>query len=117
MTITGVPSESSKTSKTSITFGCWMAVAARASRMKRRTASLPEPTGIIPGMHLVIASGILGLGKSVSSFGQTLALVLTFFVVLGGLANVLIGYIVGQVMAERKQNAARRQAYDAAPPQ
>ena len=68
-------------------------------------------------MHLVIESAILGLGKSVSSFGQTLALVLTFFVVLGGLVNVLIGYIVGQVMVERKQNAARRQAYDAARPQ
>jgi membrane protein YqaA with SNARE-associated domain len=68
---------------------------------------------MILAMHLVIASGILGLGKSVSSFGQTLALILTFFVVLGGLANVLIGYIVGQVMVERKQNAARRQAYDA----
>jgi membrane protein YqaA with SNARE-associated domain len=64
-------------------------------------------------MQLVVGS-LLGLGKSVSSFGQTLALVLTFFVVLGGLVNVLIGYIVGQVMGERKQNVARRQAYDAA---
>jgi membrane protein YqaA with SNARE-associated domain len=65
-------------------------------------------------MHLVIGSGILDLGKSVSSFGQTLALALTFFVVLGGVVNVLIGYIVGQVLVERKQNVARRQAYDAA---
>jgi hypothetical protein len=65
-------------------------------------------------MHLVIGSGILDLGKSVSSFGQTLALALTFFVVLGGVVNVLIVYIVGQVLVERKQNVARRQAYDAA---
>ena len=79
-----------------------------------RQASFSAATGIIRAMHLVIGSGILGLGKSVSSCGQTLALVLTFFVVLGGLVNVLIGYIVGQVMVERKQNAARRQAYDAA---
>jgi membrane protein YqaA with SNARE-associated domain len=64
-------------------------------------------------MQLVVGS-ILGLGKSVSSFGQTLALVLTFFVVLGGLANVLIGYVIGQVMVERKQNIERRRAYDAA---
>ena len=68
---------------------------------------------MIPAMHLATAS-ILGLGESVSSFGQTLALVLTFFVVMGGVANVLIGYIVGQVMVERKQNIARRRAYDAA---
>jgi membrane protein YqaA with SNARE-associated domain len=79
-----------------------------------RQASSVSPPGMIVAMHLVIASGILGLGKSVSSFGQTLALVLTFFVVLGGLVNVLIGYIVGQVMVERKENADRRQAYDAA---
>jgi membrane protein YqaA with SNARE-associated domain len=69
---------------------------------------------MIRSMHLVITSAILGLGKSVSSFGQTLALVLTFFVVLGGVVNVLIAYIVGQVMGERRQNIARRRAYDAA---
>jgi membrane protein YqaA with SNARE-associated domain len=79
-----------------------------------RQASSVSPAGIIKAMHFVIGSGILDLGKSVSSFGQTLALVLTFFVVIGGLVNVLIGYIVGQVMVERKQNVARRQAYDAA---
>ena len=70
---------------------------------------------MIGAMHSVIALGsILGLGESVSSFGQTLALILTFFVVMGGVANVLIGYVVGQVMVERKQNIARRRAYDAA---
>ena len=75
-------------------------------------SSVARP-GIIERMYLV-AGSILGLGKSVSSFGQTLALVLTFFVVLGGLVNVLIAYIVGQVMVERKENAARRRAYDLA---
>jgi membrane protein YqaA with SNARE-associated domain len=64
-------------------------------------------------MHLAIGS-ILGLGESVSSAGQTLALLLTFVVIMGGVVNVLIGYVVGQVMVERKQNIARRRAYDAA---
>ncbi|HTW11500.1 MAG TPA: hypothetical protein VME01_02050 [Solirubrobacteraceae bacterium] len=65
-------------------------------------------------MHLIVFSDILGLGEKPSSFGQTLALAITFFLVLGGLVNVLIGYIVGQVMVERRQNVARRRAYDAA---
>jgi phage shock protein PspC (stress-responsive transcriptional regulator) len=64
-------------------------------------------------MHLVFASGILGLGESPSSFGTTLALVLTFVVIIGGIANVLIAYIIGQVMVERKQNQRRRREYDA----
>ena len=76
-------------------------------------AAYVRPTGMIRRMNLLVPSAILSLGEHPSSFGQTLALVLTFFVVLGGLANVLIGYIVGQVMVERKQNIARRRAYDA----
>ena len=68
---------------------------------------------MISGMHLVIASGILGLGESPSSFGQTLALVLTFFIVMGGLVNFLVGYIVSQAMVERKQNQERAREYDA----
>jgi hypothetical protein len=64
-------------------------------------------------MHLVIASGILGLGESPSSFGQTLALVLTWFVVMGGVVNFLVGLIVSQVMVERKQNQLRAREYDA----
>jgi membrane protein YqaA with SNARE-associated domain len=64
-------------------------------------------------MHLVIASGILGLGESPSSFGQTLALILTFFVIMGGVVNFLVGYIVSQVMVERKQNQERAREYDA----
>ncbi len=64
-------------------------------------------------MHLVIASGILGLGQSPSSFGQTLALVLVFVVMLGGLVNFLIGYIMTQVLGERAANQKRRRAYDA----
>ncbi len=64
-------------------------------------------------MHLVIASGILGLGESPSSFGQTLALVLTWFVVMGGVVNFLVGLIVSQVMVERKQNQQRAREYDA----
>jgi membrane protein YqaA with SNARE-associated domain len=67
---------------------------------------------IIHCVHLVTAS-ILGLGDSPSSFGQTLALVLTWFIVMGGVVNFLVGYIVSQVMVERKQNQERAREYDA----
>lgn len=67
---------------------------------------------MIRPMQLVTAS-ILGLGQSASSFGTTLALILTWFVVMGGVVNFLVGYIVSQVMAERKQNQARAREYDA----
>lgn len=60
----------------------------------------------------MIASGILGLGSSPSSFGTTLALIITFVVIMGGVANALIAYIVGQVLVERKQNEERRRRYD-----
>ncbi len=53
-------------------------------------------------------ASILGLGNSPSSFGQTLALLITFLGI-GVIANVLIVYVVAQVMAERKQNQERQQ--------
>ena len=56
-----------------------------------------------------MASGILGLGSAPSSLGQTLALLITFLGI-GVIANLLIVYIVGQVLAERKQNQERQQA-------
>ncbi|MGH2867105.1 MAG: hypothetical protein ACRDNK_05980 [Solirubrobacteraceae bacterium] len=59
-------------------------------------------------MALLNAS-ILGLGESPSSFGQTLALLITFLGI-GVIANVLIVYVVGQVLAERKQNQERQQS-------
>jgi membrane protein YqaA with SNARE-associated domain len=68
---------------------------------------------MIHGMHLLFASGILDLGESPSSFGTTLALILTWFVVMGGVVNFLVAYIIGQVMVERKQNQQRRREYDA----
>jgi hypothetical protein len=43
---------------------------------------------------------------SASAFGQTLALLATFLGI-GVLVNLLIVYIVGQVMVERKQNQER----------
>ncbi len=58
---------------------------------------------------MLIVSSILGLGDSPSSSGQTLALLITFLGI-GVIANVLIAYIVGQVLAERKQNQERQQA-------
>ena len=63
-------------------------------------------------MHLVIASGILGLGESPSSLGTTLALIITFVVILGGVTTLLIGYAIGQVLVERRQNQERRRTYD-----
>jgi membrane protein YqaA with SNARE-associated domain len=68
---------------------------------------------MIHGMHLLVASGILDLGESPSSFGTTLALILTWFVVMGGVVNFIVGYIMSQVMVERKQNQQRRREYDA----
>ena len=59
---------------------------------------------------LTFASGILGLGESPSSFGQTLALLITFLGI-GIVANVLIVYALFQVFAERKENQERQQAY------
>jgi hypothetical protein len=67
---------------------------------------------MISPMHLVIASGILDLGESPSSFGQTLALLLTFLGI-GVLVNVLIVYIVAQVMVERRQNQERQRSTEA----
>jgi hypothetical protein len=43
-----------------------------------------------------------------AALGQTLALLVTFLGI-GVVANVLIVYAVGQVMAERKQNQERRE--------
>jgi hypothetical protein len=57
---------------------------------------------------VLLAADILGLGHSTSSFGETLALLITFLGI-GIVANVLIVYAVGQVMAERRQNQERQE--------
>jgi hypothetical protein len=57
---------------------------------------------------MLIPASILSLGDSPSAFGQTLALLITFLGI-GVIANLLIVYIVAQVMAERKQNQERQQ--------
>ncbi len=62
---------------------------------------------MIAGTMLVAAS-ILGLGSQPDAFGQTLALLITFGGI-GLIANLLIIYVVGQVLAERKQNQERQQ--------
>jgi Na+-transporting methylmalonyl-CoA/oxaloacetate decarboxylase gamma subunit len=46
------------------------------------------------------------LGQTPSSIGQTIALLLTFLGI-GVIVNVLIIYVVAQVMAERKENQER----------
>ncbi len=63
-------------------------------------------------MHL-IAGSILGLGESPSAFGQSLALIITFVIVIGGVVNFLIAYAASQAAVERKQNQERIREYDA----
>jgi hypothetical protein len=46
------------------------------------------------------------LGQHPSSLGQTIALLLTFLGI-GVIVNVLIIYVVAQVLAERKENRER----------
>jgi hypothetical protein len=60
---------------------------------------------------MLLAADILGLGHSISSFGETLALAITFLGI-GVVANLLIGYAVFTALAERKQNQERIAAYD-----
>ena len=48
------------------------------------------------------------LGQTPSSTGQTIALLLTFLGI-GIIANVIIIYVVAQVLAERRENQERRQ--------
>ena len=55
---------------------------------------------------MLTAAGILG--QTPSSWGQTIALLLTFLGI-GVIANVLIVYVVAQVLAERRENQERRQ--------
>jgi hypothetical protein len=57
----------------------------------------------------LLTASILGLGDSPSSFGQTLALLLTFLGI-GIIANVLIAYVVAQVLAERRENQERQES-------
>ena len=59
---------------------------------------------------VLLTASVLGLGNAPDSFGQTLALLITFLGI-GVVANLLIVYVVGQVLAERKQNQEREQAY------
>jgi formate-dependent nitrite reductase membrane component NrfD len=55
---------------------------------------------------MLTTAGILG--QTPSAWGQTIALLLTFLGI-GVIANVLVVYIVAQVLAERRQNQERRQ--------
>jgi hypothetical protein len=59
----------------------------------------------------MITASILGLGDQPSAFGQTLALIITF-IGIGIFVNVLIVYVVFQVLAEHKQNEERQQGFD-----
>ena len=61
-------------------------------------------------MPVLSAADILGLGHAPSSFGETLALLITF-IGIGIVANILIAYAVAQVLAERRQNQERAARY------
>ncbi len=63
-------------------------------------------------MHAVLFADLLGLGHSLSAFGYTLALLLSWFVLIPVLATFLIGYAVIMILAERRDNQERMAAYD-----
>jgi hypothetical protein len=60
---------------------------------------------------MLSAAAILSLGESPSAFGSTLALLITFLGI-GVIANVLIVYVVAQVLAERKENQERMEGFE-----
>jgi hypothetical protein len=62
--------------------------------------------------QMFVVADILGLGHSISSFGQTLALAITFLGI-GIVANLLIVYALAAAKKERDQNMERMAAYDA----
>jgi hypothetical protein len=59
---------------------------------------------------MLSAADILGLGHSISSSGETLALLITF-IGIGIVVNLLVVYAVGVVLAERRQNQERAARY------
>jgi energy-converting hydrogenase Eha subunit E len=59
---------------------------------------------------MLFTADILGLGHSISSFGETLALGITF-IGIGIIVNLLIVYAVAQVMAEHRQNQERMERF------
>ncbi|HET9074586.1 MAG TPA: hypothetical protein VFN48_08410 [Solirubrobacteraceae bacterium] len=67
-------------------------------------------------MHSLVLADFLGLGHSLSAFGYSLALILTWFVAVPALATFLIAFSVISVLAERRENQARIRAYDRAHP-
>ena len=59
---------------------------------------------------MLTAADILGLGHSISSSGETIALLITF-IGIGIVVNLLVVYAVGVVLAERRQNQERAARY------
>jgi len=59
---------------------------------------------------MLSAADILGLGHSISSSGEDVALLITF-IGIGVVANLLVVYAVAQVLAERRQNQERASRY------
>jgi phage shock protein PspC (stress-responsive transcriptional regulator) len=44
--------------------------------------------------------------------GQTLALLATFVVAIGGVVTVLVAYVIAQVFVEHKQNQEREEEFE-----
>jgi phage shock protein PspC (stress-responsive transcriptional regulator) len=44
-----------------------------------------------------------------AAFAEDVALIVTFFVAIGLIVNALVVYIIGQVLAERRENQERRE--------
>jgi hypothetical protein len=59
---------------------------------------------------MLSVADILGLGHSISSSGEDIALLITF-IGIGVVANLLVVYAVAQVLAERRQNQERASRY------
>jgi len=85
-------------------------VAVTRARCYGRAPAGDAASGAMLKPTMLISASILGLGQSPSAFGQTLALLITFLGI-GVIANVLIVYVVGQVLAERRQNRERQQRH------
>jgi hypothetical protein len=72
-----------------------------------KTAGVPTGTPAVLGRLPVVELALIHFDTAT---GQTLALLVTF-IGIGIFVNVLIVYIVFQVMAERRQNRERQQRY------
>ncbi len=67
---------------------------------------------MICGMSLVFAQ-ILGLGKAPSAFGVTLAMIISWVIIVGGLVGLLTWMILRISKAEHQEDLQRAAEFDA----